>query len=409
VNRQYAFAVQAGSALQGRVPRLAWRSLRSGNLAAESAAGPRSRGGKREAAEGDRCHGGRARGSFGGFAQERRDALSCDTESLRDLFHRQALGVESVRLRSAYVRSTGVERRRALGEQLDDEWPVLAGDDLGVRRAPRAQAAELGDPLLDEACTPAVVGEDALERPQSFKELVFSHGFSSLAAVENRSSATVIAATPIAATAIAVLYWPVSDLAPFLSRTRTAVLPVDDERQCVDANPPSAGADDGHWTAMSARERELTELVVRGGPPESSENSAAPHPANRVRLAPAKGFAVSAEKPESGAPRVSVQGQIDVATVDVVRRQAHRQIELHGPRLVLDLVRTSFMDSSGLHLIEALRHRTSGQGGALVLVVATYGVRRLLEIAPPPSDVRVVVARSQRDVAVTNQLSLHSG
>jgi anti-sigma B factor antagonist len=123
-----------------------------------------------------------------------------------------------------------------------------------------------------------------------------------------------------------------------------------------------------------------------------------------------KRFAVSVEQPGSGAPRVSVQGEIDMATVDVVRRQAHRQIELHGPGLVLDLVRTSFMDSSGLHLIEALRRRTSEQGGALVLVVATYGVRRLLEIAPLPSDVSVVVARSQRDAAVRNQrLSPHSG
>jgi anti-anti-sigma factor len=120
-------------------------------------------------------------------------------------------------------------------------------------------------------------------------------------------------------------------------------------------------------------------------------------------------FAVSAEKPGPGALRVSVQGEIDRSTVDVVRRQANRQIELHGPGLVLDLVRTSFMDSSGLHLIEALRGRTS-EPGALVLVVATYGVRRLLEIAPPPSDVLVVDARSQRDAAVTNRRLLpHSG
>jgi anti-anti-sigma factor len=123
-----------------------------------------------------------------------------------------------------------------------------------------------------------------------------------------------------------------------------------------------------------------------------------------------KRFAVSVEEPGSGAPRVSVQGEIDRSTVDVVQREANRQIELHGPRLVLDLVRTSFMDSSGLHLIEALRPRTSEQGGALVLVVATYGVQRLLEIAPPPSDVLVVVGRSHRDAPVTNRrLSPHSG
>jgi hypothetical protein len=71
---------------------------------------------------------------------------------------------------------------------------------------------------------------------------------------------------------------------------------------------------------------------------------------------------------------------------------------------------SSFMDSSALHVIEALRLRTSEQGGALVVVVATYGVRRLLEVAPPPRDVLVAVARSRRGAAVTNRrLSLHSG
>ncbi len=117
-------------------------------------------------------------------------------------------------------------------------------------------------------------------------------------------------------------------------------------------------------------------------------------------MAPVRRFAVSAEKPEGGVPRVSVQGEIDRATADVVRRHADRQIELHGPRLVLDLAGTSFMDSSGLRLIETLRRSTSERGGALVLVVATYGVRRLLEIAPPPSDVRVFGSRPQGRAAV---------
>ena len=58
------------------------------------------------------------------------------------------------------------------------------------------------------------------------------------------------------------------------------------------------------------------------------------------------------------------------------------------------------MDSSGLRLIETLRRSTSERGGALVLVVATYGVRRLLEIAPPPSDVRILGMRPQGGAAV---------
>src|SRR5215211_1868680 len=96
--------------------------------------------------------------------QERRHALPCDTEALSDLFHRQALGVESLRLGSTDGRSTGVELRRALGEELHDEWPVLAGYELGVGHVPRPQAPELSDPLLDQACTLSVVSEDLLER-----------------------------------------------------------------------------------------------------------------------------------------------------------------------------------------------------------------------------------------------------
>jgi anti-anti-sigma factor len=117
-------------------------------------------------------------------------------------------------------------------------------------------------------------------------------------------------------------------------------------------------------------------------------------------MAPVRRFEVSAGKLVSGTPRVSVQGEIDRATVDLVRRHARRQIGLHGPRLVLDLARTSFMDSSGLRLIEALRRSTSERGGAIVVVVATYGVRRLLEIAPPAGDVRVVVTRPRAGTAV---------
>jgi hypothetical protein len=73
-----------------------------------------------------------------------------------------------------------------------------------------------------------------------------------------------------------------------------------------------------------------------------------------------------------------------------------------------DLVRTSFMDSSALHLIGALRLRTSEQGGALVVVVATCGVRRLLGVTPPPRDALVALARSRRGAAITNRrLSPH--
>jgi anti-anti-sigma factor len=94
-----------------------------------------------------------------------------------------------------------------------------------------------------------------------------------------------------------------------------------------------------------------------------------------------------------------VDGEIDMATAGAVLARALHEIELHGPNLVLDLTGTSFMDSSGLHVIDALRDRTCGHGGGLVLVVATSGVRRLLELAPPSSDVQVVTPDGSEAVA----------
>ena len=96
------------------------------------------------------------------------------------------------------------------------------------------------------------------------------------------------------------------------------------------------------------------------------------------------------------AGRLSFEGEIDLATVELLQREAQRQLDEHGPDLVLDLRRTGFMDSSGLRLIETLARRAAEHGGELVLIVASYGVRRLLELAPPGPSVRVVVERPVR-------------
>ena len=67
-------------------------------------------------------------------------------------------------------------------------------------------ATELGDPLLDQACTPAVVGKHVLKRGQSVKEFVFGHWLRSVATIrKDPNRATPIAETPIAATGIAAI------------------------------------------------------------------------------------------------------------------------------------------------------------------------------------------------------------
>src|SRR5919109_985095 len=69
-----------------------------------------------------------------------------------------------------------------------------------------------------------------LERGQSFKELVFSHVFGALAAVEACSQRNLCCRNPYYRNGYCGIVLAVSELAPFLSRARTAIRLADDER-----------------------------------------------------------------------------------------------------------------------------------------------------------------------------------
>jgi anti-anti-sigma factor len=97
--------------------------------------------------------------------------------------------------------------------------------------------------------------------------------------------------------------------------------------------------------------------------------------------------------------RISVEGEVDRTSVELLRQEGESQLEEHGTSLVLDLSRTTFMDSAGLRLIEALHRLARERGGELVVVVASYPVRRLLELAPPPASVRVILEHAAEDLA----------
>lgn len=86
---------------------------------------------------------------------------------------------------------------------------------------------------------------------------------------------------------------------------------------------------------------------------------------------------------------VSVQGELDRGTIALVRREVERRRACRT-LLTLDLSATTFMDASGVRLIEELDAGQAAASAALAVVVATRPVRRVLELAPPPERVRVV-------------------
>lgn len=102
-----------------------------------------------------------------------------------------------------------------------------------------------------------------------------------------------------------------------------------------------------------------------------------------------KAFTLSAESSD-GTAILSVAGDIDCGTAAEVEREAHGQVRRRARNLVLDLSRTTFMDTGAVDLMEKLSALAGSAGGGLTVVLTSRRARRLLELIPPSSPVNVV-------------------
>lgn len=82
----------------------------------------------------------------------------------------------------------------------------------------------------------------------------------------------------------------------------------------------------------------------------------------------------------SGVLIVSPAGEIDLATVDLVRDAVDRE-HAGGEDLVLDLRDVSFMDTSGLRYVLELNERAPREGFALRIVRGPRAVQRVFEVS----------------------------
>jgi anti-anti-sigma factor len=77
-------------------------------------------------------------------------------------------------------------------------------------------------------------------------------------------------------------------------------------------------------------------------------------------------FEIGSELSE-GTARLTVSGELDLATVPRLRAEAEAVLEQSAQRLVLDLSRLTFVDSSGLSLFINLNERAAHEGWSLSL------------------------------------------
>ena len=81
-----------------------------------------------------------------------------------------------------------------------------------------------------------------------------------------------------------------------------------------------------------------------------------------------------------GALVVEPRGEIDLATVDLVREAVEREHQ-PGETVVLDLRGTEFMDTSGLRFVVELCDRAGREGFEARLVRGPSAVQRVFEVA----------------------------
>jgi anti-anti-sigma factor len=84
-------------------------------------------------------------------------------------------------------------------------------------------------------------------------------------------------------------------------------------------------------------------------------------------------------QPERDAVRVFAVGALDMATASVLEAQLAELREAGFRRLILDLSRLEFMDSTGLRLILAMDAAARGDGFSIAVVPGPPAVQRVFE------------------------------
>lgn len=96
-------------------------------------------------------------------------------------------------------------------------------------------------------------------------------------------------------------------------------------------------------------------------------------------MAPPGNFDVVTER-DGSLLRIAPNGEIDLATVDLVRAAIEREHDGTTP-LVLDLRDVGFMDTSGLRMVLSTADQAGAQGYELRLVRGPAAVQRVFEVA----------------------------
>lgn len=106
-------------------------------------------------------------------------------------------------------------------------------------------------------------------------------------------------------------------------------------------------------------------------------------------------FELTTERPSPDTAIIAVGGEIDIFTAPDVRRVGLEAVTDGATRVILDLSRTTFLDSTGLGVIIGLSKRVRPSGGDVVIVNIDAGIARTFEITGLNEIFRICETRAE--------------
>jgi anti-sigma B factor antagonist len=117
---------------------------------------------------------------------------------------------------------------------------------------------------------------------------------------------------------------------------------------------------------------------------------------NSPRAGPSSGFRLEVE-PERDAVRVCPIGEIDLSTVGEVRAELDELRSAGFRRLILDLRRATFLDSSGVRLALDAHATAAADGTEFAIVPGPAAVQHTFEVAGLSDRLPFIESHGQRD------------
>lgn len=109
-----------------------------------------------------------------------------------------------------------------------------------------------------------------------------------------------------------------------------------------------------------------------------------------MEASPPPGGPLTVERRELGeSVQLALVGELDLATLHILEQELEQVIPT-DKRLILDLRRLQFIDSSGLHALLRADRRLSDAGGQLTIVRGPRAVERLFRLTGLDTRLRIV-------------------